>query len=172
MSIGRKMVGSKKLLRERYPLAYVLIGLIPYSKPNMLLAFKPGEFFRELEKVSRYKRSTLESAYYRAQQDQLIKLNKKIIRLTEQGRHKIAPFVAKKLRGKSYLLVIFDIPEDRTDTRRKFRQVLKEWQFIQVQKSVWLSDRDLGKEVAKIVKEMGLSQHVQIYESVRHFPKT
>lgn len=165
------MVRPKKLLRERSPLVYVLVGLIPYSKPNLLLAYKPGEFFRELEKVSRYKKATLQSAYRRAQEQKLIEQNKKIVKLTEIGRRKIAPFVAKQLPGDAYLMAIFDIPEDKIDTRRKFRSVLKEWQFRQVQKSVWLSNKDLGKEVAEVAKKMRLARYVQVYECVREFPK-
>ncbi|MBI2589113.1 hypothetical protein HYW35_02840 [Candidatus Saccharibacteria bacterium] len=161
----------KKPLRERSPLVYVLVGLIPYSKPNLLLAYKPSLFFRELEKASRYKQAALKGAYWRAQQQGLIKQKNNLVKLTEKGRRKIAPFVATELKGNVNLMVIFDIPEDRIDTRRTFRQVLKEWNFKQVQKSVWVTGKDLRDGVVEVVNEMGISDHVQVYESVRHYPK-
>lgn len=160
-----------KPLRERSPLVYVLVALIPYSKPNLLLAYKPGLFFRELEKVSRYKQATLESAYYRAERQKLIERRDNLIRLTAQGKRKIAPFIAKEIGGQAHLMVIFDIPEDVENTRRKFRAVLKEWQFKQIQKSVWITNKDLVDEIVVLVKEMELGNYVQIYESARRFPR-
>ena len=160
-----------KLLRERSPLVYVLVGLIPYSKPNLLLTYKPGLFFRELEKASRYKRATLESAYRSAQKQKLIERHDNVIRLTDRGRRKVAPFTAKELHGQASLMIIFDIPEDDINTRRKFRTVLKEWQCKQIQKSVWMTGKDLIEEIVEVVKEMGLSDYVQIYECARRFPK-
>lgn len=161
----------KKQLRERSPLVYVLVALIPYSKPNLLLTYKPSQFFWELEKVSRYKQSTLKAAYWRAQQQELIEKKKNLVKLTEKGKRKVAPFIAKELQGTVYLMVIFDIPEDKIDTRRSFRQILKGWQFRQVQKSVWMTGKDLKDDVVEVVREMRLNDYVEVYESVRHFPK-
>lgn len=161
----------KKPLRERSPLVYVLVGLIPYSKPNILLSYKPSLFFQELEKVSNYKQATLRAAYARAEQQGLIKQHENVIKITQKGHRKITPFVATELDGRAYLMVIFDIPEDEVDTRRNFRRVLKEWQFRQVQKSVWITGKDMRDDLVEVIKEMELTDFVQIYESVRHFPK-
>lgn len=113
----------------------------------------------------------MKSAYWRAQQQGLIERRESLIKLTTKGRRKVAPFIARELQGAVYLMVIFDIPEDQTDTRRKFRQILKDWQFRQVQKSVWITGKDLKDEVVEVVKEMELDDYIQIYESVRHFPE-
>ena len=162
---------KKKPLRERSALVYVLIALIPYSKPNLLLSYKPGLFYQELERISRYKEKTLKAAYERAQQQGLIERQENLVRLTAKGRRKIAPFVAENLGGSAYPMVIFDIPEDKINTRRKFRSVLIEWNFRQIQKSVWMTGKDLRDEVVEVVKEMNLGEYVQIYESARLFPK-
>lgn len=161
----------KRPLRERSALVYVLIALIPYSKPNLLLAYKPALFFRELEKISKFKEKTLRAAYARVQRQGLIEEQKNLIRLTAKGKHKVMPFVAKNLDGLAYLMVIFDIPEDKINTRRKFRLILIGWNFRQVQKSVWMTGKDLRNEVVDVVKEMDLGEYVQIYESARLFPK-
>ena len=161
----------KKTLRERSALVYVLVALIPYSKPNLLLAYKPGLFFRELEKISRYKQATLRAAYSRAQQQGLIEQDKNLMVLTAKGRRKVVPFVAEKLKGEAQLMIIFDIPEDQAIKRRKFRKVLKDWQVKQVQKSVWVTSKDYREELVAVVKELQLGGYVELYVCARHFPK-
>ena len=160
-----------KPLRERSALVYVLLGLIPYSKPNLLLTFKPGLYFRELEKISRYKQAALRSAYWRAQQRGLIEQRQNLLVLTAKGRRKVAPFAAEDLSGGGQLMVIFDIPEDLSPKRQKFRQVIKQWQFRKVQKSVWVTDKDYRQELVELIKELNLREYVQLYECSRQFPK-
>ena len=154
----------KKPLRERSALVYVLIALIPYSKPNLLLAYKPALFFRELEKISKYKEKTLRAAYDRARQQKLIEHQQKIVQLTSKGRRKIAGFVAEKLEGDAKLMIIFDIPENQSAKRQKFRNILKDWQVVQVQKSVWVTNKDFRDELAELIREMDLGGFVKLYE--------
>lgn len=161
----------KKPLRERSALVYVLIALIPYSKPNLLLAYKPGLFFRELEKVSKYKESTLRAAYSRAYQQKLIERNDNLAQLTTKGRLKIAGFVAEKLEGNAQLMIIFDIPEDQSSKRQKLRKIFKEWQIVQIQKSVWVTGKDYREELKNLVAEMDLYGYVELYECARLFPR-
>lgn len=161
----------KKLLRERSALVYVLIALIPYSKPNLLLAYKPGLFFKELEKISRYKQTTLKAAYWRAQRDGLIDARSNLPMITAKGHRKITPFVAERLKNHARLMVIFDIPENQKTKRQKFRQILKQWQFRKVQKSVWLTGKDYREELIDVVKELRLHDYVELYECAKHFPK-
>src|SRR5438105_3455226 len=114
----------KKRFRERSPLIYVLVALIPYSSPNLLLTYKPGLFFYELEKVSRYKRSTLKKAYERGIKNGLIVQQSSIPRLTVLGKRRLAPFVASRLSQDASLMIIFDIPEDMANKRRVLRSLL------------------------------------------------
>ncbi|OVE78551.1 hypothetical protein BVY00_02505, partial [bacterium G20] len=105
--------GSVSSSKPQSALIFVLKGLIPYSRQNMLLAFKPNAFFNELEKISRYKRWTIEKAFYEAQRKELIAKEANVMRLTRKGRRIIQPFVAKHLSNDAKLMVIFDIPEDK-----------------------------------------------------------
>ncbi len=168
---GLESKPMKKPLRERSALVYVLVALIPYSRPNLLLTFKPGLFFRDLEKISRYKQATLRAAYQRAQQQGLIKQQDNLVALTIEGRRKVLPFVAERLSGEAQLMVIFDIPEDEAKKRRQLRKVLKDWQFKQVQKSVWLTNKDYRAELVEVIKELRLDGFVELYECARQFPK-
>ena len=81
------------------------------------------------------------------------------------------PFVATKLAKNVQLMVIFDIPEDDARVRRRLRLLLNEWQFTQVQKSVWVSDFDYETVLVQAVKELGLEKCVQIFECARMYPK-
>lgn len=161
----------KRLLRERSPLVYVLVGLIPYSKPNLLLVYKPSQFFRELEKISKYKQNTLRSAFWRAQRQGLIEKKSDLINLTAKGRLKVAPFMAEKLSAGSQLMVVFDVPEDQSSKRQKLRQVLKEWKFKQIQKSVWSTNKDYRNELVELIRQLNLIGYVELYESSRLYPK-
>jgi len=64
-------------------------------------------------------------------------------------------------------MVIFDIPEDSADLRRKFRLLLIQLQFKQVQQSVWMSDKDYCAILADSIKDLGLQDWVQLYEAAR-----
>lgn len=150
--------------KQRSALIFVLKGLIPYSKENMLLAFKPNAFFNELEKISEYKRWTLEKAYYEARRQKLIVSDANVVSLTEAGKKIIKPYIAQRLAKDARLMVIFDIPEDQAVIRAKFRRILKLWNFRQVQKSVWITSYDHKDSIKEVVAELGLENFVELYE--------
>lgn len=168
---GLESKSMKKPLRERSALVYVLVALIPYSKPNLLLAYKPSLFFRELEKISRYKQSVLRNAYYRGLKNGMINDQSGRPALTYLGKRKVAPFVATQLGLNASLMVIFDVPEKRAADRRSFRLLLQQWQFEQVQKSVWVSSYDFRESLVEAVEELKLTGCVEIHENARLFPK-
>lgn len=153
--------------RNKSPLIFVLMALVPYSRQNLMLSFKPNQFFNELEKASGYKRAALERAYSRGQQRGMISIRSP--RATSKGLREVKPFTATKLHS-GKLMVIFDIPEDRASTRQNFRRLLRSWDFKQVQKSVWMTDKDYAQDLIDIIAELKLGQYVQIYESAKVFP--
>ncbi|HEU5004541.1 MAG TPA: hypothetical protein VFT49_00455 [Candidatus Saccharimonadales bacterium] len=145
-------------------MGFVLKALIPYSRQNMLLVFDSNTFFQELEKISRYKKRTLQNALYEAERRKLIEKQANAWRLTIEGQKNVRPFVAERLSDGAKLMVIFDIPEDMAVTRAKFRRTLKLWQFAQVQKSVWTTSLDHKQSIKDLVNEMDLEPYVQLYE--------
>lgn len=161
----------KKSLRERSALVYLLVALIPYSKPNLLLTYKPRQFFWELEKASRYKKSTFQTAYSRGLKHGLIELHDNLPRISAKGLRKITPFIAQRLSSGARLMIIFDIPEDQFASRRKFRNILKMWQVEQVQRSVWITDRDYREELLEVIQELQLDNCVELHESARLYPR-
>lgn len=152
---------------------FILRGLLlPFSRENLLLAYKPGKFFYELSKISGHREPTLRAAFNRAKQSGLIEIDDNALpRLTAKGKIKAAPFVSKKLTNKGQLLVIFDIPVIRGSTRRDFRQLLKNLGFKQVQQSVWVTSYDRRDSIIEAIAEYQLDGYVEFYEAARLYPK-
>ena len=88
-----------------------------------------------------------------------------IIKLTQSGRKQIS--LVKILEDKpwdhKWRIVIFDIPEQHRELRNALRYRLKEWQFQQLQKSVWISKKDIVKELKTFIQEIGLKNWVKIF---------
>lgn len=153
-------------VRQPGALIFILKGLIPYTRENVMLAFKPNLFFNELEKISRYKKKTLEAALRQAEKQGLIEREANVIHLTDKGKGVVRPFVAEHLPDKARLMVIFDIPEERAIVRAQFRRVLQSWHFNQVQKSVWITSYDHKQSVKEIVLELDIVGYVELFECV------
>lgn len=81
------------------------------------------------------------------------------------------PYIATKLAKQARLMVTFDIPEENSHLRRQLRQLLREWHFEQVQKSVWISQYDYGSVLVEAIEELGLGECVQVFECARLYPK-
>lgn len=154
--------------RNKSTLEYVLLSLVPFSEPNLKLAFKPNLFFKDLEKAQDEQHAKLRSAYYRAIRSGHVEIgDDHIPRLTEKGRRKIRPFVAKKLGKDAKLMVIFDVPESERAKRDRLRIILHDCEFTKVQKSVWVSDYDYRDLLHSEISEQGLETYVQVYEANR-----
>lgn len=158
--------------KPQSPLFFVLKALMPYTRQNLLLSFNPNRFFNELEKISSYKRKTLEEAARRAEKQGLIeKQINRALRLTTLGERKVRPYFAEKLASGAKLMIVFDVPEDNAIARRQLRTLLKKWGFRQVQKSVWITSYDHRKSVELAVDELDIKRSVRLYECELLFPK-
>jgi CRISPR-associated endonuclease Cas2 len=151
-------------------LVYVLKGLLPYTRQNLLLTYKPSRFFYELSQQSGHSQAALRSAFRRAEHAGLI-TNSTVPALTAKGRQKLQPFVAEKLGRNAKLLVIFDIPESAAHLRRELRALLRKLGFNQVQLSVWITSYDHREVITEAIEELGLAKYVEMYEAARIFPR-
>lgn len=106
-------------------LGYILKSLVPYSHENMRLSFKPNLFYAELEKASGYRTKTLQNSLYRACKSGLVKKKGPGYTLTELGKWRAAPYIAKELGAGAYLMIIFDIPETMAAERSSLRWLLR-----------------------------------------------
>lgn len=148
-------------------LEYILLALVPYSRPNLKLSFKPRAFFYDLEHISRRPKNTLKSTMSKAIRRGLIERVDGLPVLTEKGLAKIAPLKARKLKKDVRLMVAFDIPEEIRYKRRQLRTFLQIHHFKQAQKSLWTSEFDYRKELKMVVDELDIGTFVDIYECAK-----
>jgi DNA-binding transcriptional regulator PaaX len=151
--------------RAHSVLQHVILGLVPYTDQNLMLAFKPNLFFNELQKISGRKANTIRNVYYRAQKQGLFEVDATgIPRLTDKGRLAAQPYEAKVLSGGAQLMIIFDIPEQERAKRLHLRRLLKDLSFVQIQKSVWVSPLDYRQLLKQEIAEHHLHPYVVLYE--------
>lgn len=93
-------------------------------------------------------------------------------RLTVKGKLKLAPFEPETLGKEAQLMIIFDIPEHSSLLRTRLRRLLKNLQFEQAQKSVWLTKYDYRDILQEAIEELDLAECVQLYECAPLKPKT
>jgi DNA-binding transcriptional regulator PaaX len=140
---------------------YLLKALIPYTEQNLKLVFKPGQFFKELEKSTRSNRNTLAATMSRARKKGLILDYDGVPVLTEKGLKRLRTSSVDEISG--WLMVTFDIPESKRGERDQFRYYLKVNGFKTLQKSVWYTTQDRTEELKDVVSELGLGSHVCIF---------
>lgn len=87
-----------------------------------------------------------------------------LMKLTNNGREEvmIKKLLESKNWDKKWRIIIWDIPEKHRKLRDLLRRKLKEWEFTQWQKSVWVSKKDLIKPLKKFLRKVGLSQWVKV----------
>lgn len=95
-----------------------------------------------------------------------------ILKLTSEGGNFLKPdeFSKNDWDGK-WRIVIFDIPESKRVIRNLFRRNLKKWEFKNLQKSVWISKRDVYLKLVKYIEELNLSQWVLVIETDKIGPQ-
>lgn len=102
----------------------------------------------------------------------LIRHEKGKIVLTSQGKNiaRVAIYrqqfvVNRKSWDKNWRLIMFDIPEKLKQERGHFRQLLIEFDFVQIQKSVYVSPYDCLPVIREIVINTGLVRYVSFVET-------
>lgn len=97
-----------------------------------------------------------------------LKGKKNLIRLTPLGNKKAHQYLFKNLKIKipktwdqKWRLVIFDVPEEKKTLRDIIRQRLKNWDFYQLQKSVFVYPFDCQKEISALKYLYNLDSYLQ-----------
>lgn len=62
------------------------------------------------------------------------------------------------------LLLLYDIPQDKTSQRNWFRRELIKFHFIMIQKSVWVGPSPLPQEFSDYIKEIGLEDSIKTFK--------
>ncbi len=76
----------------------------------------------------------------------------------------------KKLPKNRFCLVAFDIPEDKNDSRKSFRRMLKDLGFSPHQRSLWISQKNVTHELNQLFLLMDINRDwITIYEATMLF---
>lgn len=67
------------------------------------------------------------------------------------------------------LIVMFDVPETKKAEREWLRWHLKRFQYLMIQKSVWVGPSPLPKEFLDYVKSIGLKESLKIFRLARGY---
>lgn|SRR3989344_9097239 len=67
------------------------------------------------------------------------------------------------------LIVIYDIIENRKKERDWFRRHLKKFDYIMIQRSVWVGPAPLPKEFLSYIKSIKLQAHVKTFRLAKPY---
>lgn len=62
------------------------------------------------------------------------------------------------------LIVMYDIPNGKSNERNWFRRHLKKFNYIMIQQSVWVGPSPLPKEFIKYVESIGLKKQLKTFK--------
>lgn len=93
------------------------------------------------------------------------------IKLTDTGRTALllTDDTVENWDGK-WRIVVFDIPEQKRIIRNLFRRNLKKWGFKGLQKSVWISKKNVTEKLFQYIKDVGVERWVWVFESEKYGP--
>ncbi|MEK7093317.1 MAG: CRISPR-associated endonuclease Cas2 [Patescibacteria group bacterium] len=91
-----------------------------------------------------------------------------MLQITDSGQRHLAleqarnskPAQRKRRWDKRYRLVMFDIPQERRNTRDRLRFLMREFGFLRLQDSVWVSPYDCEELIALIKAELRVGNDV------------
>ena len=124
-------------------------------------------YLRSLSNLSGVKKAYLSKSIKRFKARGLLeydesKLGDIAIKLTNLGKDALG--IEGEWDGK-YRVVIWDIPEKKRRLRDLLRRKLREWKFLSLQKSVWVSKRNVTQQLRNLVNELEMEKWVTVIES-------
>lgn len=150
---------------------WLLISLEELTKDGVLQTFSYSaqmKYILNLPHLSpTIRKSSLSETIRRLRENGLIEKEKNddgrvFMRLTALGKEELG--VEEQWDGK-YRIVIWDIPENKRRLRDLLRRKLKEFKFKNLQKSVWISKRNVTVKLRKLIEELEMGKWVVILES-------
>ena len=124
-----------------------------------------------------YKRNSINAALSRLKKKQYLTFQGSSLKLTENGKRYIARRKARLQLFKSpfgkesskNLLVIFDIPEVRKAEREWFRFHLKKFDYMMIQRSIWVGPSPLPEEFLDYLKHIKLTDCIKTFKLAQDY---
>lgn len=131
--------------------------------------------YRYVYDVPNLPKSSISKAIHRLKAKGLIKKsqidNQAIIELTDLGKNFLAINNSAEEWDGKWRIVAFDIPEQKRIVRNLFRRNLKKWGFKPLQKSVWVSKRDVYQKLIDYIKNLELEEFITVIEAEKIGPR-
>jgi len=146
---------------------FILENMLDLAEDIGRLSMDRKEIYRVLNQNRQYEwnDSVIGRWLQNLKQRDLITIEKKYssnsIILTNKAKIKLVDKLAARQRKDDvYRFITFDIPEKLSYNRNKFRSILKKIGFIQIQKSLWVIDKDVSNLVELAMLECGVERYV------------
>ncbi|MBT3230588.1 CRISPR-associated endonuclease Cas2 [Candidatus Uhrbacteria bacterium] len=137
------------------------------SRPSLVVRCGIDDAWKILD---RKEKSMQQQALRRLKERKLIQVGKIADELhakfTQKGLEeylKLRLVQSEILNDRKVCMVIFDIPESQSQLRRMLRNLLKRSAFIQLQKSVWISNIDATDTLSRLFETEIRQNWIQIY---------
>lgn len=94
--------------------------------------------------------------------------DKVVVALTDKGRSALLVQELRRLeprRGPRATVVIFDVPQRASATRRQFRWLLRQGGFTKLQQSVWVGPVPAYELVARFIRQEQLEAWVNVFRA-------
>jgi DNA-binding transcriptional regulator PaaX len=122
---------------------------------------------------------SMRTTIYRLHKNNLIKKQDTSWHLTPAGRkyaHKKLNslqefFSSNNKNDNRNLIVMFDVPEPKKAEREWLRWHLKKFNFIMIQKSVWVGPSPLPKEFLDYIKKIGLRESIKTFKLAKSYQR-
>ncbi|OGD63138.1 hypothetical protein A2215_01590 [Candidatus Berkelbacteria bacterium RIFOXYA2_FULL_43_10] len=90
------------------------------------------------------------------------------VEFTNKAKLRIVDQIAKsRSKVSEYRFVSFDIPEPKRRLRDGFRRAIKKMGFVQIQKSLWVINKDVGDLVELAAYEYGVEKYMAYIASAK-----
>lgn len=135
---------------------------------SFAIAFDRKEFHRQINGFATEKQLTCDNIakfIFNLKKSGYIEIKKtsqgESIQFTNKARLSIIDrIVDRTVDDHKYRFVSFDIPERLRINRDKFRRALKRMGFIQIQKSLWVCNKNVGQFVELAAYEYGVEKYI------------
>ena len=147
-----------------------------FTKPSLSYKGLQVNIFG-IPKFKKYSYGSLRTTLWRMHENCLIEKDKTGWYATQEGKRYIRR-KANSLQSFSFnfqkdspknLLVMFDIPETKKGEREWFRFHLKKFNYIMIQKSVWVGPSPLPKEFMHYVEKIKLIDTIKTFKLAKSY---
>lgn len=124
------------------------------------------KYFADEFSTNKFDNNKLSKSIYQLKRSGYLAFEGDSVKLTNKAKMKIVDKIAaKSSESKKYHLVSFDIPEIMRTQRDQFRKAIKRMGFKQIQKSLWVTTKEIGDLVEAAAEEYKVEDYVAYFVS-------